>query len=77
MQVQVVGEQPVYFTNSKGETISGKNIYVAFKDENVNGLKTEKVFLKEGIDLPKDTKINDIIDISFNMKGRVENIKKV
>lgn len=76
MQVRLEGVQRVNFTNKEGETINGNNIFCAFKDKNVEGLRTEKFFLKEGVDLPKDTKLNDIIDLSFNMNGRVEKVLK-
>lgn len=76
MQMQLVGVAPVNFTNNAGETIKGQNIYVLFKDENVNGLKADKLFLKDGIELPKDAKINDMLEVSFNMRGRVEMIYK-
>lgn len=76
MQMKLVGVAPVNFTNNVGEHIKGQNIYVLFKDENTNGLKAEKLFLKDGIDLPKDTKLNDLLEVSFNMKGRVEMIYK-
>ena len=75
MQVQLVGVQPVKFTNNNGEIINGTNIFCAFKDENVEGLRTEKFFLKAGIKLP-ECKLNDTIDISFNMKGKVEMVHK-
>lgn len=57
MQMKLVGVAPVNFTNNAGETIKGQNIYVLFKEENTSGLKAEKLFLKDGIDLPKDTKL--------------------
>ena len=76
MQVKLIGCQRISFTNNNGENINGTNIYVAFKDENVEGLRTEKLFLKENIVLPKDTKLNDTLDIYFNMKGKVESISK-
>lgn len=75
MQVKLVGVQPVNFTNNNGETINGTNIFCAFRDENVEGLRTEKFFLKDGIKLP-DCKINDTIEISFNMNGKVEMLYK-
>ncbi len=53
------------------------NIFAAFKDENVHGLRTEKFFLKEGISLPEQVKINDTLEISFNYKGKIESITKV
>lgn len=77
MQVKLVGVMPVNFSNSNGEKISGTNLFVAFKDENVQGMRTEKFFVKEEITLPEQTKINDILEISFNHKGRIESIMKV
>lgn len=76
MQAQLVGVQYVDFKNNSGETISGTNIFVAFKDENVEGLRTEKFFLKEGIALPKDTKLNSTLELSFNYKGKIEAVYK-
>lgn len=75
MQVKLVGIQHVNFTNGNGETIKGTNAYCAFKDENVEGLRTEKFFLKDGVELP-DCKINDTIELMFNMKGKVEMVYK-
>lgn len=76
MQVKLVGVMPVDFTNANGERIGGTNLFGAFKDENVQGMRTEKFFVREGIALPEQTKINDILDISFNHKGRIESITK-
>lgn len=76
MRVQLVGKKAVNFTNNSEEVVTGTSIYVAFPDENVEGLRTEKFFLKEGITLPKDTKLNDTIDLSFNMNGKVEAVFK-
>ena len=76
MQVKLVGVQYVNFTNNSGETINGTNIFCAFKDENVEGLRTEKFFLRPEIKLP-ECKLNDSLDISFNMKGKVEAIYKM
>ena len=63
MQMKLVGIAPVNFTNNVGEKIVGQNVFVLYKDENVNGLKADKLFLKEGIEIPKDVKINDMLDI--------------
>ena len=76
MQVKLVGVMPVDFTNANSERISGTNLFVAFKDENVQGMRTEKFFENEEIALPEQTKMNDILDISFNHKGRIESITK-
>ncbi len=76
MQAKLVGVMGVNFTNNNGEAIHGTNIFVAFKDENVEGLRTEKFFLKDGISLPDNTKINDTLELSFNHKGKIESIHK-
>lgn len=77
MQARLLGVQRIQFTNSNGENIAGMNIYCAYADENVQGEKASKFFLKEGIALPKDTQLNDTIELSFNMRGKVELISKV
>lgn len=75
MQVTLLGVSDVNFTNGNGETIKGTNIFCGFKDENCKGMRTEKFFLKDGIKLP-ECKLNDILEVSFNMKGKVEMIYK-
>lgn len=77
MQAKLLGFMGVDFTNKDGEQIVGMNIFAAFKDENVHGLRTEKFFLKEGISLPEQVKIYDTLEISFNYKGKIESITKV
>ena len=74
MQAKLLGFMGVDFTNKDGEQIVGMNIFVAFKDENVHGLRAEKFFLKEGISLPEQVKVNDTLEISFNYKGKIESI---
>lgn len=76
MVVKIVGIQNLSFTNNSGEVIKGMNIFVAFKDENVEGLRTEKFFLKDGLNIPKDIKANETIDICFNHRGKIEMINK-
>lgn len=76
MRAQLFGIMPVDFTNNSGDNVCGTNIFVGFEDENVKGLRTEKFFLKDGISLPKDTKLNDTLEISFNYRGKVEMISK-
>ena len=77
MQAKLLGFMGVDFTNKDGEQIVGMNIFAAFKDENVHGLRTEKFFLKEGISLPEQVKINDTLEISFKKKKKIESITKV
>ena len=76
LRVTLLGIQHISFTNSNGEKINGNNAFIAYKDENVQGMRTEKLFIKEGIEIPKDIKLNDAIEVSFNMKGKVEALYK-
>lgn len=76
MQAKLLGVMPVNFRNNNGKEISGTNIFVAFKDENVEGLRAEKLFLKENIPFPDNIKLNDNLEIAFNYKGKVEMISK-
>lgn len=77
MQAKLLGVMKVNFTNNQNEAVQGTNLFVAFQDENVEGLRTEKFFLKDNIALPKNTKINDVIDIVFNFKGKIEKIEQL
>lgn len=76
MKAKLVGVQGIRFTNSNGEEVRGTNVFVTFADENVQGVKCEKLWLKEGIAIPKDVKLNESIELIFNMKGKVEAISK-
>ena len=76
MKAKIVGIQELNFQTDRGENIVGNNLFILHEDENVTGLKASKVFVKDGVNLPKDVKLNDMIDISFNMKGKVEAIYK-
>lgn len=76
MKATLLGVQRVSFKSNEGTTISGNSFFIAFPDENVEGLKTDRIFVREGVEIPKDIKLNDSIDLSFNMKGRVEKIVK-
>lgn len=76
MLVKLIGVMDVNFSNNNNENIQGTNIFVAFDDSNVKGLRTEKFFLKKEIAIPKETKINDTLDLIFNHKGKIESISK-
>lgn len=75
MQIRLIGYQPISFTNREGEIISGTNIFCAFKDSNVEGLRTEKFFVKPDIKIP-ELKVNDLLELSFNMRGKIESVSK-
>lgn len=75
MIIKLLGKKAVNFTNNNGEVVSGETLYCCFQDPNVQGYRTEKFFIKKGIEIP-DCKLNDTLDIIFNMNGKVEKISK-
>lgn len=72
---KLLGIQILSFKANNGDLIAGTNIWVAYPDENVNGLKAQKFFLKEEFKLP-DCKPNDNLRLTFDMKGRIIEIEK-
>lgn len=77
MDVRLLGVQNVSFTASNGDRIEGTNLFCSFTDENVQGEKVAKFFLKKGIPLPKDIRLNTQITVLFDMHGRIEAVNTV
>lgn len=79
MQVRVLGVQTLDFANKDtGEVIRGMNIHSAFKEDGVNGLAVRKFFIRDGsIALPKDIQANEVLELGFNYKGRIESIRRI
>lgn len=75
LRAQLIGIQKLNFS-ANGDTISGTNLFLAFPDEQVVGLKTERFFIKDNIALPKDIKANDMLEICFSYKGKIESVCK-
>ena len=76
MQMKLLGFMPMDFESQNGERIKGMNIFTAFKQDNVQGLCTSKFFLREDIVLPEGTKINDLLEVSFTNRGKIDSIVK-
>lgn len=76
MQAKLLGFMGVDFTNTNGEKVKGTNIYLGFKDANVTGMKAQKFFVKEDIKFPEQIKVNDVLEIGFDYRGKVESITK-
>lgn len=74
MLMQVLGKQQLDFSTKDGQVIKGTNLFVAYKNENTEGLKADKIFVREGIVLPKDMTINSKVEISFDNRGKIEEI---
>lgn len=72
----VIGIQSLNFKNDVGQSIVGNNLFLGYKDEGTLGLKVNKFFLKDDFDL-KEIKPNDKLNLTFDMKGRIIEIKKI
>ena len=73
MQARIAGKSVVNFKNPEGQTITGVNLYILFEDSNT---EAEKVLVKEEIKIPV-LQQNDLVEIFFNMKGKVERVEKI
>lgn len=74
MIVQILGRQTLDFTTRDGQLIKGTNLYVAYQQEDIVGLKSDKFFVRDGIIIPKELKINDKAEVYFDHRGKVEGI---
>lgn len=71
MKMILVGSKFLDFHTQDGNHIKGTQLFVAFDEEGVEGKATDKLFIREGISLPK-LAVNKRLDITFNRKGKVE-----
>jgi len=70
----ILGIRPVNFTADDGRAISGTTIYVSFADEGVIGEAADKLFVSSTLALPVGLKPGDMVNITFNRKGKVDRI---
>lgn len=77
MNMKLLGKKHVDFVNKHGERVVGDNLFVAYKEDEVDGLCTERFFVNENTTLPTDLNINDTISVSFSPKGKLLGISKV
>lgn len=73
MQMILLGYKHLDFTNDKGETVKGTQAFVSFTEDGVEGQRTDKLFFKEGFELP-DLKPGMTLDVVFNRKGKAEQV---
>ncbi|MCL2546289.1 MAG: hypothetical protein FWE06_03725 [Oscillospiraceae bacterium] len=71
MQVQLQGIRALDFKSDNGENVKGTQLFVTYNDESVNGLMTDKIFVKQEVQIPQGIKQNDILNLMFNNKGKV------
>ena len=71
-----MGKMELDFKAADGKAIKGTNLYIAFSSSNVEGLKTDKVFVKPEIQMPT-VNIGDELDLSFDMNGKIDKVALV
>ena len=76
MLAKLLGRMELDFKSKDGNTIKGTNLYIAFKSNNVEGLKADKVFVKPEIQMP-NVNVGDELDLSFDMNGKIDKVSIV
>lgn len=76
MQVILLGKADLDFKSNSGDLIQGTQLFYGYADENTVGYKTDKVFVRKGIELP-DLTPNNWINLFFDRKGKVEAVTVV
>ena len=76
MQVSLVGFRALDFKSDSGDQVKGTQLFVSFPDSETTGSMTEKLFIRSGAQLPQNLKPGDLLDVTFNMRGKVETVAK-
>lgn len=76
MKVKLLGARELDFSSNDGSPVKGIQLFISFPEEGVVGEMTEKLFVRNGFALPA-CKPGDMLDISFNRKGKPESISLV
>lgn len=74
MFARILGVQDVDFVSDDNNHIVGKNLYCSFKNNYVDGLKTNKYFASINLDSYDDLVPDVDVIIDFNEKGKIDNI---
>ena len=79
MQVNLVGFKELDFKSKDGDHIKGTQLFVSFHEDETTGDKTEALFIRADskTQLPDKLKPGDVLDVSFNMRGKVEAVKRL
>lgn len=78
MKVSLIGIRPNVRVENRdtGEIIEGTSLYIAYKDANVNGQMTDKMFIRSTlqIDCLPDLQPGQTLDLDLNTKGKIMDI---
>lgn len=72
MQMYLCGKRPLDFVSQDGKKIQGTQLFVSYPADDVMGEMVDRIFVRQGIDLPAEMVPGDILEVAFNNKGKVE-----
>jgi len=76
MQVTLQGFRQLDFKSDNGEQVKGTQLFVSFEDDTVTGKMVDKIFVRPEVRLPENLKQGDVLNLQFNMKGKVQSIRQ-
>ena len=77
MRVTLQGFRALDFKSDNGDQVKGTQLFVSFPNDEVTGNMTEKLFIRPETQLPEKLKAGDVLDVTFNMRGKVEAVTLV
>ncbi len=73
MLMNLLGVKALDF-ESEGERIKGLQAFVAYEEDGVVGQRTDKLFFKDGFELPDGLKPGMTLDVMFNRRGKPDKV---
>lgn len=74
MEAYFDGFRPLDFISKEGKPVQGTQLFISYPWEGVTGEMTDSIFVRQGFPLPPEMAPGDILDISFNRKGKPEKV---
>ena len=72
MNMTLLGHKFLDF-ESNGKQVKGSQAFVAYSEDGVVGQRTDKLFFRDGFDLP-ELKPGMTLNVVFNRKGKPESV---
>lgn len=73
MDMTLLGFRKLDFTTEDGP-VKGVQLFTSNEEEGVTGLMTDKLFIRDGMELPALT-VGMTLDVEFNRRGKVVAVK--
>jgi len=76
MKMRLLGARDLDFKANDGSQVRGMQLFVAYAADGVVGEMTDKLFIRDGVELPQ-FKVGDNIDVAFNNRGKVDSVQSI